>query len=91
MNSDLFVGQNDNAQNVFSWMATQPVEEFHADITPLFNSILSLGSGKDLKVDIPTFADFLGYVAFGTQAYNSMGNVTFWVPSLSIDIENFGV
>ena len=87
MNSDLFVGQNDNEQNVFSWVATEPITEFYTDISPLFNNILDL---KDVDVDIPTFTDFLGYIGFGTQAYNSIGNVTFWVPRLSIDVQPFG-
>lgn len=88
--SNLFVGRNANSQNVFSWVATQPVGEFHSDITPLFSSILSLRGIKGLLVDIPTYTDFLGYVGFGTQAYSSIGNVTFWVPRLSIDIQKLG-
>jgi hypothetical protein len=90
VNSNLFVGKNANSQNIFSWVATQPIEEFHSDITPLFNSILNLRSVKHLGVDVPTFADFLGFVGFGTQAYSSIGNVTFWVPTLSIDVQKFG-
>ena len=89
MNSNLFAGQNDNLQNVFSWVATEPVEEFDSDISPLFNLILDLKVTKDVDVDIPAFTDFLGYVGFGTQAFNSIGNVTFWVPRLSIDVRPF--
>jgi len=90
VNSNLFVGQNANSQNVFSWVASQPVGEFHSDISPLFSNIVNLGGKKNLKVEIPTFTDFLGYVGFGTQAYNSIGNVTFWVPKLSIDVQQYG-
>jgi hypothetical protein len=90
VNSDLFVGQNANSQNVFSWVATQPVEEFTSDITPLFLSILNLPNVEDLGVDVPTFTDYLGYVGFGTQAYNSIGDVTFSVPRLSIDVQKYG-
>jgi hypothetical protein len=87
--SDLYVGRNDNSQNVFSWVATQPVEKFTSDITPLFLSILNLDA-EGLGVDVPTFTDYLGYVGFGTQAYNSIGNVTFSVPRLSMDVQNYG-
>ena len=89
MNSNLFAGQNDNLQSVFSWVATEPIEEFDSDISPLFNLILDLKVTKDVDVDIPAFTDFLGYVGFGTQAFNSIGNVTFWVPRLSIDVRPF--
>ena len=88
-NSNLFAGQNDNLQSVFSWVATEPIEEFDSDISPLFNLILDLKVTKDVDVDIPAFTDFLGYVGFGTQAFNSIGNVTFWVPRLSIDVRPF--
>ena len=90
MGSDLYVGRNDNSQNVFSWVATQPVEEFTSDITPLFLTVLNLPHAQDLGVDVPTFTDYLGYVGFGIQAYNSIGNVTFSVPRLSIDVQNYG-
>ena len=89
LNSNLFAGQNDNLQNVFSWVATEPVEEFDSDISPLFNFILDPKVTKDVDIDIPAFTDFLGYVGFGTQAFNSIGNVTFWVPRLSIDVRPF--
>lgn len=92
VNSNLFAGQNDNDQNVFSWVATDPVEEFYTDISPLFDFILTLNTVKgfdDLLVDIPTVDTFLGYVGFGTQAYNSIGNVTFAVPRLGMDIRPF--
>lgn len=91
MNSHLFAGKNANDQDVFSWVAAETITEFHSDISPLFNNILDPEGVKGLKVDIPRVTDFLGYVGFGTQAYNSKGNVTFWVPRLSMDIRNFGV
>ena len=78
MNSDLFAGKNANDQNVFSWVAAEPITEFHSDISPLFNNILDLKGVKGLKVDIPTFTDFLGYVGFGTQTYNSVGDSKFF-------------
>jgi len=83
------VGRNDNSQNVFSWVATQPVEEFTSDISPLFLSILNLPDVEHLGVDVPTFTDYLGYVGFGTEAYNSIGNVTFSVSRLSLDVQKY--
>jgi hypothetical protein len=89
LDSQLFAGQNDNEQNVFSWVATQPTEVFSADITPLFSTLINLDASK-LDVSIPSFSDQLGYVGFGTQAFSSVGNVTFSVPKLSIDVNRFG-
>jgi hypothetical protein len=89
---NLFAGQNDNLQNVFSWVATEPITDFSGDISPLFNTILNLAKVKgfaDLGVDIPVFSDYLGYVGFGTQAYNSEGHVTFYVPKLGMDLRSF--
>jgi hypothetical protein len=87
MNSDLFAGKNANNQSVFSWVSKTPVENFRADITPFFLNILNMPNKPTLHVDPPAFTDFLGYVGFGTQAFNSIGNVTFEVSRLSIDIE----
>jgi len=89
---NLFAGQNDALQNVFSWVATEPITDFTGDISPLFNNILNLSSVKgfaDLGVDLPAVGDYLGYVGFGTQAYNSLGHVTFWVPKLHVDLRSF--
>jgi hypothetical protein len=95
-NSDLFAGQNANVppQNVFSWVATEPVTDFKADVSPLFNTILDLATVKgfaDLNVVLPSVHDFLGYVGFGTQAFNSIGHVTFYVPTLDIDLRPFSI
>jgi hypothetical protein len=87
VDSDLYTGRNANNQSVFSWVAKTPVENFRADITPLFSNILNMPNKPTLNVDFPAFTDFLGYVGFGTQAFNSIGNVTFEVSRLSIDIE----
>lgn len=88
--STLYTGKNSNGQNVFSWVTTDPVTEFDSDILPLFNSILNLQGGKKLNVELPIVTDFLGYVGFGTQAYNSIGPVTFSVPRLLVELKKFG-
>jgi len=87
---DLFVGRNTKGQNVFSWISSQPIYQFQGDITPLFDSILDLQRKKrPIGVDLPTFSEFLGYVGFGSQAFNADTNVTFYVPVLSIDVRAF--
>jgi hypothetical protein len=95
LNSDLWAGKNDNLQNVFTWVASDPngITDFHGDISPLFNIVLNLASTAknfaDLDVSLPIFGDYLGYVGFGTQAYSSIGHVTFAVPQLGIDLQPF--
>jgi len=85
----LFVGPNSAKQSVYTWVATHPVETFTADIAPLFLDIIALPQAEALEVYAPSFADYLGYVGFGVQAYNSVGNVTFSVPKLTIDVEQY--
>jgi hypothetical protein len=73
-------------------VATEPITDFTGDVSPLFNNILNLSSVKgfaDLGVDLPSVKDYLGYVGFGTQAFNSLGHVTFWVPKLHVDLRSF--
>lgn len=91
---DLFAGQNAAEQNVFSWLAKTEVDEFYGDISPLFDAVLQLEkiTQNGDVIDMPKFGfnDFLGYVGFGTQAYNAIGDVTFSVPRLHIDVQPFG-
>ena len=91
--SDLYAGQNADLHNVFTWVAETPVTDFTGDIEPLFNIILNLSTMSGfagLGVNIPSVNDFLGYVGFGTQVFNSEGHVTFFVPKLNIDLRPFG-
>ena len=37
--------------------------------------------------DFPSSSDYLGYIGMGTEAYYAKKEVTFHVPTLSIDIE----
>jgi len=85
----LFVGKNANKQNVFSWVSSRPLYQFEGDIAPLFDGVLALRDDKRIKIPIPSFLDYLGYAGFGTQAFNSDDEVTFYAPSLSIDIQAF--
>ncbi|KAH7025064.1 concanavalin A-like lectin/glucanase domain-containing protein [Microdochium trichocladiopsis] len=89
---NLFAGQNNNKQNVFSWIATRPVTSINSDLRPLFTSIIELDDklATQFKVDKPTFTNYLGYAGFGTQAYNSIGNVTFAVRDMQFNVRKFG-
>jgi len=76
--SNLFVGQNGQGTNVWTWVASQTTNRFVGDILPLVNG-LETANG-------PTSSDYLGYFGFGTEAYNSPVNVTFACSELYIDV-----
>ena len=78
-NFDLYFGDNSNGQQVFTWVAQGNTTEFRGDIAPLITTLSQHGG--------PTSADYLGYVAFGSEALYSSTNVTFAVHSLNIDLE----
>ncbi|PNY23766.1 Endoglucanase-1 [Tolypocladium capitatum] len=78
---DLYYGVNLNKQNVLTWKATAPAQDFHGDLRPLIDEIFKLG-----RTGYPTEADYLGYFSFGSETYFSDKPVTFSVPSLSVDV-----
>jgi hypothetical protein len=39
------------------------------------------------KSDFPTELDFLGYISLGSEAFSANTNVTFYVPTLSMDVD----
>ena len=86
---DLFAGTNADDQNVFTWVAAEPVTELrNVDIGPLFDGVFALGTDREAArtrqrygVDVPPTNAHLGSVGFGTQAYNSIGMVTYSVDS----------
>ena len=75
---DLYFGDNSNGQQVYTWVAQSNTTEFVGDIAPLINSLSTHGG--------PTTADYLGYVAFGSEALWSTTNVTFAVRELNLDL-----
>ncbi|KXJ86554.1 concanavalin A-like lectin/glucanase domain-containing protein [Microdochium bolleyi] len=89
---NLFAGQNANKQNVFSWVATRPVTTVNADLRLFLKSVIDLTEkqAKQFKVDLPVYTSYLGYVGFGTQAYNAIGNVTFSVKDMQFNVRKFG-
>jgi hypothetical protein len=89
--SDLFVGKNGQNQNVMSWVAQEAVsggftETFTGDIYPLITDLYNLDSSTLKDVEPPSKGDFLGSLAFGTEAFYSNSFVTFSVPQYKIDI-----
>jgi hypothetical protein len=80
--SNLYSGQNDLQQTVLTWLASETTESFSSDIAPLITQLSSINNA-----DFPTDSDFLGYMSLGSEAFSSNTNVTFYVPTLSIDIQ----
>ncbi|KAG6007358.1 hypothetical protein E4U21_006062 [Claviceps maximensis] len=80
---NLFAGQNlVTKQQVLSWVATEPAHTFNGSLLPLLDEIFALNNA-----DYPSKSDYLGYFAFGQEAYSSTKNVTFSVPHLAVDFE----
>jgi hypothetical protein len=80
--SNLYSGQNDLQQTVLTWLASETTETFSGDIAPLITQLSSLNN-----VHVPTDSDFLGYMSLGSEAFSANTNITFYVPTLSIDIQ----
>lgn len=84
--SDLYAGKNSKDQMVLSWVAntadSAPITTFKGDLKPLMDEIFALNDPS-----YPQKTDYLGYLAFGQEAYSAPSNVTFAVPSLAVDVE----
>ncbi|QUC17543.1 uncharacterized protein UV8b_01784 [Ustilaginoidea virens] len=80
---NLYAGQNQlTNQTVLSWVTETPANKFAGKVTDLLEEIFALNDTK-----YPQKTDYLGYVAFGQEAYSSDVNVTFAVPQLAIDFQ----
>ncbi|ERS99624.1 uncharacterized protein SPSK_09381 [Sporothrix schenckii 1099-18] len=77
----LYYGTNSLKQNVLTWLASETTDKFNGDLLPLFTKLFSLKNAN-----FPSASDYLGYFAFGSEAYYSTDYVTFSVPKLSIDV-----
>jgi len=74
---NLYYGDNAQGQHVFTWIASQTTTSFVGDISPLITRLGNIGVG-------PTADSFLGYAAFGSEAfYVTTGNATLSVPNLA--------
>ncbi|KAL2064672.1 hypothetical protein VTL71DRAFT_3810 [Oculimacula yallundae] len=79
---NLFVGQNSNQQEVFTWLASEQIESFKGDITPLLTQITTMNNAS-----FPTGSTYLGHLSLGSEAFSANTSVMFTVPTLSIDIQ----
>ncbi|QDS67696.1 hypothetical protein FKW77_005447 [Venturia effusa] len=77
---NLYYGLNGLQQKVFTWLATQNTTRFVGDIGPLLNN-LATSQG-------PQKSEYLGYVAFGTEALYAPTNMTFTVNELSMTLNS---
>ncbi|KAK6383579.1 uncharacterized protein PV06_01020 [Exophiala oligosperma] len=75
---DLYFGVNGLQQTVLTWVASGMVQSISADFKPLLEDLTSVGG--------PSTTDYLGYLAFGSEALWSSQNVTFSNPTLNMDI-----
>ncbi|OCL02672.1 glycoside hydrolase family 12 protein, partial [Glonium stellatum] len=75
---DLYYGDNDLGQRVFTWVAQQNVTAFTGDIGPLLQRLSNFsGPGEEA---------YLGYLAFGSEVLYSFENATIYVPKLEMDV-----
>lgn len=81
--SKLYTGVHNNEQNVLTWVASNTTEKFNGDLYPLITDLYTLKGSV-----YPSKEDYMGIFQFGTEAFSSKNNVTFWVPTLSIDIQS---
>ncbi|KAL1978348.1 hypothetical protein VTN31DRAFT_1207 [Thermomyces dupontii] len=79
---NLYTGRNGVGQQVLTWVPASRTERFSGDILPL----LSQPTGA-AAIDFPADTDYLGYIAFGTEAFSSKTNVTFSVPNFALDVQ----
>lgn len=77
----LYYGTNSLKQNVLTWLASETTDKFNGDLLPLITKLFTLNNAN-----FPSKTDYLGYFAFGSEAYYSTDFVTFSVPKLSIDV-----
>lgn len=78
---NLYYGTNSLKQNVLTWSASETTDNFNGNLLPLITKLFTLGNAN-----FPSATDYLGYFAFGSEAYYSNDFVTFAVPHLAIDV-----
>ncbi len=76
---NLYYGVNGLGQTVLTWAAAAPVTNFVGNVATLLQQDFSAFGG-------PTSNDYLGYVAFGSEALSAASNVTLSVPRLSMQV-----
>jgi hypothetical protein len=61
-----------------TWVSSGTVQNFYADIGPLLQGLTGIGG--------PTTEDYLGYMAFGSEALSATQNVTLYNPVLNMEV-----
>ncbi|EED13686.1 conserved hypothetical protein [Talaromyces stipitatus ATCC 10500] len=82
---DLYHGSHiidGKTQNVFTWVASENIESFYGDISPLITELTS-----KTGTEYPKESDYMGSFGFGTEAYSANQFVTFHVPRLEVNIQ----
>ncbi|GIJ87115.1 hypothetical protein Asppvi_006018 [Aspergillus pseudoviridinutans] len=89
---NLYSGQNSNKQSVLTWLTSdspndpqakgKTTETFTGDLLPLIADLYTM-TGEAY----PSKSDYMGIFQFGTEAFSSSTNVTFWVPQFSVDMQ----
>lgn len=74
----LYSGVNGLGQHVLTWVASEAVQTFDADLGPLLYGMTGLGG--------PSTTDYLGYMSFGSETLDAQSNVTFYNPTLNMHI-----
>jgi hypothetical protein len=80
--SHLYTGKNTQQQNVLTYIAATTTESFSGELQEL----LTLPSSGVDASEFPKDTDYLGHFSFGSEAFYSLKNVTFHVPTFAIDI-----
>ncbi|GIK05129.1 hypothetical protein Aspvir_009231 [Aspergillus viridinutans] len=89
---NLYSGQNGKQQWVLTWLTSdspndpqakgKTTETFTGDLLPLIADLYTM-TGEAY----PSKSDYMGIFQFGTEAFSSSTNVTFWVPQFSADMQ----
>jgi hypothetical protein len=89
---NLYSGQNGKNQWVLTWLTSdspndpaakgKTTETFTGDLLPLITDLYSM-TGEAY----PSKSDYMGIFQFGTEAFSSSTNVTFWAPKFSVDLQ----
>lgn len=90
----MYAGSN-GKQSVYSWVPQAPIENFDGDLYPFISGLANLKTDTTVSAAaqdrlkaliVPATSDYIGYMAFGSEAYFSKGNVTFTVSNMEVTV-----
>lgn len=74
---------------MYTWIPRKAVENFKGDLYPLVEAVINYsGTEKTGSSDWASGSDYIGYLSMGTEAYFSPRNVTFYVPTFSVNVKD---